>query len=114
MIPEFVGRFNSIANFNELELDDLISILTEPKNAIFKHYQMLFEEDGADLVFTPDALRGIAAKAKEAGTGARALRMIVENLLLDLMYNVPSDPSIKEVVIDENCVAKSGAPIIKR
>lgn len=114
MIPEFVGRFNSIANFNELELDDLISILTEPKNAIIKQYQMLFEEDGVDLVFTPDALRGIAAKAKEAGTGARALRMIVENLLLDLMYNVPSDPSIKEVVIDENCVAKSGAPIIKR
>lgn len=114
MIPEFVGRFNSIANFNELELEDLICILTEPKNAIIKQYQMLFEEDGVNLLFTPDALRGIAAKAKEAGTGARALRMIVENLLLDLMYNVPSDPSIKEVVIDENCVAKSGSPIIKR
>jgi ATP-dependent Clp protease ATP-binding subunit ClpX len=114
MIPEFVGRFNSIANFNELELEDLISILTEPKNAIIKQYQMLFDEDGVALSFTPDALRGIAAKAKEAGTGARALRMIVENLLLDLMYNVPSDPTIKEVIIDENCVTKSGSPHIKR
>jgi ATP-dependent Clp protease ATP-binding subunit ClpX len=114
MIPEFVGRFNSIANFNELELEDLISILTEPKNAIIKQYQMLFAEDGVDLVFSPGALQGIAAKAKQAGTGARALRMIVENLLLDLMYNVPSDPTIKEVVIDENCVTNAGAPLIKR
>lgn len=114
MIPEFVGRFNSIANFNELELEDLISILTEPKNAIIKQYQMLFAEDGVDLVFSTGALQGIAAKAKQAGTGARALRMIVENLLLDLMYNVPSDPTIKEVVIDENCVTNAGAPLIKR
>ena len=75
---------------------------------------MLFEEDGVELVFSPDALRSIAAKAKEAGTGARALRMIVENLLLDLMYHVPSDPTVKQVIIDENCVTKTGSPTIIR
>jgi len=114
MIPEFVGRFNSIANFNELELDDLIEILTKPKNAIIKQYQMLFEEDNARLLFTDEALRAIAAKAKEAGTGARALRMIVENLLLDLMYTVPSDPGILEVLIEEGCITRREPPKIKR
>jgi len=110
LIPEFIGRFNSIANFNELTLDDLVSILTEPKNAIIKQYQALFHEDHVDLDFTKDALLAIAAKAKEAGTGARALRMIVENLLIDLMYDTPSDPTIKKIVIDEACVKGNGAP----
>jgi ATP-dependent Clp protease ATP-binding subunit ClpX len=114
MIPEFVGRFNSIANFNELELDDLINILTQPKNAIIKQYQMLFEEDNVKLFFTDGALRAVAKKAKEAGTGARALRMIVENLLLDLMYSVPSDPSITEVLIEEGCITDNELPKIKR
>lgn len=114
LIPEFVGRFNSIANFNELELDDLIQILTKPKNAIIKQYQMLFEEDGVTLSFTGDALKAIAGKAKEAGTGARALRMIVENILLDLMYTAPSDPTIKEIVIEEHCITKKEPPVIKR
>ncbi len=114
LIPEFVGRFNSIANFNELSLDDLIEILTKPKNAIIKQYQMLFEEDNVQLFFTEGALRAIAAKAKEAGTGARALRMIVENLLLDLMYNVPSDPTVSEVTIEEGCVTEGAQPTIKR
>jgi ATP-dependent Clp protease ATP-binding subunit ClpX len=75
---------------------------------------MLFEEDNVELSFTEDALRAIAAKAKEAGTGARALRMIVENLLLDLMYEVPSDESVKEVLIDESCVKNGTTPMIKR
>lgn len=114
MIPEFVGRFNSIANFNELELEDLIEILTKPKNAIIKQYQMLFEEDHARLLFTEGALKAIAAKAKEAGTGARALRMIVENLLLDLMYTVPSDPTITEITIEEACITDRAPPTIKR
>lgn len=114
LIPEFVGRFNSIANFNELSLDDLIEILTKPKNAVIKQYQMLFEEDNVQLSFTEGALRAIAGKAKEAGTGARALRMIVENLLLDLMYNVPSDPTVSEVTIEEGCVTEGAQPTIKR
>jgi len=114
MIPEFVGRFNSIANFNELELEDLVEILTKPKNAIIRQYQMLFEEDNAKLLFSEGALRAIAAKAKEAGTGARALRMIVENLLLDLMYTVPSDPTVVEVMIEEECITEQKSPHIKR
>ena len=114
LIPEFVGRFNSIANFNELSLDDLIEILTKPKNAIIKQYQMLFEEDNVQLFFTEGALRAIAGKAKEAGTGARALRMIVENLLLDLMYTVPSDPTVTEVTIEEGCITEGVQPTIKR
>ena len=114
MIPEFVGRFNSIANFNELELEDLIEILTKPKNAIIKQYQMLFEEDNAKLFFTEGALKAIAGKAKKAGTGARALRMIVENLLLELMYTVPSDPTIAEIFIEEGCITNNDLPKIKR
>lgn len=114
MIPEFVGRFNSIANCNELTLDDLVDILTRPKNAIIKQYQQLFAEENVMLKFSDDALRAMAEKAKETGTGARALRMIVENLLLELMFEVPSDPTIKEIVVDKESIMKSRAPQIIR
>lgn len=114
MIPEFVGRFNSIANCNELTIEDLIDILTEPKDAIIKQYIQLFEEENVKLHFTEDALKAMAQKAKETGTGARALRMIVESLLLDTMYEVPSDPTIKEVIVEKECVTKKTPPILKR
>jgi ATP-dependent Clp protease ATP-binding subunit ClpX len=114
LIPEFIGRFNSIANCNELEKDDLVKILTQPKDAIIKQYQFLFKEEGVKLNFTPDALLAIAKKAKETGTGARALRMIVENLLRDLMFEVPSDPSVKEITIEEETITKDKKPIIKK
>ena len=114
LIPEFIGRFNSLANFNELKLEDLIEILTEPKHAIVKQYTSLFAEDGVELTFTEGALGAIAQKAKKAGTGARALRMIVENLLIDLMYEVPSDPSIKSVTIHEETVSEAKPPSIER
>lgn len=114
LIPEFVGRFNSIANFNELTADDLVEILVKPKNAVIKQYQALFTEDGVELSFTDEALTAMAEKAKEAGTGARALRMIVENLLIDLMYDVPSDPTIKEVIIEKETVTEKKAPVIRR
>jgi len=114
MIPEFVGRFNSIANCNELTNDDLVNILTEPKNAIIKQYIQLFEEEEVKLTFTTEALQAIADKAKETGTGARALRMIVESLLLETMYEVPSDPSIKEVIVEKDCVAKKAPPTLVR
>ncbi len=113
MIPEFVGRFNSIANCNELTVDDLVNILIEPKNAIIKQYMQLFTEEKVKLHFTDDALRAIAEKAKKTGTGARALRMIVEGLLLDTMYDVPSNPSIKEVIVEKECITKGSAPILK-
>ncbi len=114
MIPEFVGRFNSIANCNELTTEDLVNILTTPKNAIVKQYIHLFEEENVKLSFTEDALRTMAEKAKETGTGARALRMIVETLLMDLMFEVPSDPTIKEVIVDKECVLKQRPPKIVR
>jgi ATP-dependent Clp protease ATP-binding subunit ClpX len=114
LIPEFVGRFNSLANCNELTLDDLVEILVKPKNAIIGQYQRLFTEDGVDLSFTEDALKAIAAKAKKSDTGARALRMIVETLLMDLMYEVPSDPTVKQVHIEEECVTDDKPPTIKR
>lgn len=114
MIPEFVGRFNSIANCNELTIDDLVEILIKPKNALIKQYTQLFKEENVKLFFTDDAMKAIAERAKATGTGARALRMIVENLLLDTMFDVPSDPTIQEVIIDRDCVLKSSAPLLKR
>ncbi len=113
MIPEFVGRFNSIANCNELTIEDLVEILEKPKNAIVKQYQQLFAEEGIKLHFTPESLRAMAVRAKETGTGARALRMIVENLLLNLMYEAPSDPTIKEIVITKECISEGGSPVVK-
>ena len=114
MIPEFIGRFNSIANCNELTTEDLVDILTKPKNAITKQYQQLFKEENVELNFTEEALLSMAEKAKLTGTGARALRMIVEGLLLDLMFDVPSDPSIKEILIDKECITEKRTPQIKR
>lgn len=110
MIPEFVGRFNSIANCNELTTQDLVEILVRPKNAIIKQYEHLFMEENVKLQFTEAALEAIAQKAKETGTGARALRVIAENLLRDLMFEVPSDPTIREIVIDKECVTKDHPP----
>jgi ATP-dependent Clp protease ATP-binding subunit ClpX len=114
MIPEFIGRFNAIVNCNELTLENLVDILTKPKNALIKQYQELFKEEGVEINFTEPALVAIAKKAKEAGTGARALRMILENLLMDLMFDVPNDESISEIRIDEACVAQKQAPEIIR
>ena len=114
MIPEFVGRFNGIANCNELTTEDLVEILTRPKNAVIKQYIHLFQEENVKLDFTESALRAMAEKAKETGTGARALRMIAESILRDLMFEVPSDPTIKEVIIDRDCVVDHAPPKVIR
>lgn len=114
MIPEFIGRFNSIANCNELTEADLIRILTEPKNADIKQLSEMFALEDVKLEFTPDALEVIAKKAIEAGTGARALRMILENLTRDLMYEIPSDPSVKSILIDKEVVLGNSQPEIIR
>lgn len=114
MIPEFVGRFNSIANCNELRLRDLVSILTEPKNAIIKQYIAMFETEGVKLHFTEEALTAIAQKALEAGTGARALRLILENVMRELMFDVPSDETISEILVEKECITEQRMPIIKR
>lgn len=114
MIPEFVGRFNSIANCNELTVQDLVDILIKPKNAIVKQYEHLFAEENVKLEFTQEALEAMAKKAKETGTGARALRMIAETLLRDLMFEVPSDPGIKEILIEKDSITENKAPKVVR
>lgn len=114
MIPEFIGRFNSIVNCNELTVDDLINILTQPKNAVVKQYKELFNLEGVKLSFDDEALEAIAQKGIDAGTGARALRMILEKIMTDLMFEIPSDPTISEVVIDKGAVLGKHPPHIKR
>ncbi len=114
MIPEFVGRFNSIANCNELTDTDLVEILVKPKNAIIKQYKQLFAEENVKLDFTESALFAMAKKAKDTGTGARALRMIAEAILKDLMFEIPSDPSIREIVIDKDCITDNAPPKVIR
>ncbi|MBJ7449656.1 MAG: ATP-dependent Clp protease ATP-binding subunit ClpX [Parachlamydiales bacterium] len=114
MIPEFIGRFNSIANCNELTTDDLVCILSEPKNAVVKQFMHLFAEENVKLNFTTDALRAVAKKAMDAGTGARALRMILEDSLRELMFEVPSSDDIIEVTVEEETITKNKEPIVKR
>jgi ATP-dependent Clp protease ATP-binding subunit ClpX len=114
MIPEFVGRFSSIASLNELTEQDLVDILTKPKNAVIKQYKQLFAEENVNLEFTPEALLALGKKAKETGTGARALRMITENILRDQMFEVPSDPTISEIIIDKESVTDNQSPKVIR
>jgi ATP-dependent Clp protease ATP-binding subunit ClpX len=114
MIPEFVGRFSSICNCNELTYTDLMKILTEPKNSLIKQYVGMFGLDNVSLEFTQGALEGIAKKAITTATGARALRMILENIMRDLMYESPSDDDIESILVDENVVNSGGQPTIKR
>lgn len=114
MIPEFIGRFNSIANFNELGEKDLEIILTQPKNAIIKQYRAMFEMEGVNLIFTDDAITAIAEKAIIAGTGARALGMTLEKIMKDLMFEVPSDPTIAEIMIDKDIILGDALPKVTR
>lgn len=113
MIPEFIGRFNSIANCNELSTEDLVKILKDPKDAVSKQYQALFAMEGVKLEFTDGALHAIAKKAMDAGTGARALRMIIENLMRDLMFEVPTDPTITEIIVDEEAVLEKKPKVVQ-
>lgn len=112
MIPEFVGRFPVVATLNQLDENALIEILTKPKNALVKQYQKLFSIDGVKLTFTDDALRAIAKKAIERKTGARALRSILEDIMLDVMYLIPSEKGINECIINEDVVNKKSSPIL--
>ena len=110
LIPEFVGRVPVTVSLSDLDKNALVSILTEPRDALTKQYVKLLEMDGVDLVFTPDAVEAIAEKAIALQTGARGLRSIVENCMLDIMYRVPTDKSIEKVVIDRACVESGIAP----
>jgi len=111
LIPEFVGRLPVVATLTELDEDALIEILTQPKNALTKQYQQLFEIEDVELDFREDALRAVARKAMVRKTGARGLRSIMESILLDTMYEIPSEPDVCKVVIDESVVNGESAPI---
>lgn len=113
MIPEFVGRFNNLVHCNELGRDDLVHILTEPRNALIKQYTSMFALENVKLHFSKSAIEAIADKALSLGTGARALKMILENLMRDLMFTVPSDSSISEIYIEADNIKEGKPPILK-
>jgi ATP-dependent Clp protease ATP-binding subunit ClpX len=112
LIPEFVGRLPMIATLDELDEKALIKILLEPKNAITKQYSKLFKMENVEIEFRENALLAIAKKAKERKTGARGLRTILENVLLDTMYNLPSLPDVSKVVIDEAVISGETEPYL--
>ncbi|HEY8487712.1 MAG TPA: AAA family ATPase, partial [Thermaerobacter sp.] len=112
LIPEFVGRLPVIATLDALDEDALVRILTEPKNALVKQYQKLLALDNVELEFEPEALRAIAQEALKRNTGARGLRAIVEELMLDLMYDLPGRDDVARVVITEETVRHRREPIM--
>ena len=112
LIPEFVGRLPVIATLDELDETALMQILIEPKNALTKQYARLFEMEGVGLEFRAEALKAIALKALERKTGARGLRSILEAVLLDTMYEIPSQSDVSKVVVDENVILGSSKPLL--
>jgi len=111
LIPEFVGRLPVIATLQELDEDALMQILTEPKNALTKQYTKMFEMEGCELEIREDALRAVARKAMERKTGARGLRSILEHILLEPMYDLPSIDNVEKVVLDESVITGEGEPL---
>ena len=114
LIPELVGRLPVIAPLNGLRREDLVRILQEPKNALVKQYKKLLEYDDVDLEFEPEALDAVADKAIERNIGARGLRAVMEGMLTQIMYDIPSDPTIVKAVITKECVEGRGQPILTR
>jgi len=112
LIPEFVGRLPVIATLEELDVTALVKILTEPKNSLTKQYAKLFEMEGVEVDFREDGLRAVAEKAMERKTGARGLRSILESVLLDSMYNIPSRDDVAKVVIDESVIRGDSEPLL--
>jgi len=112
MIPEFIGRVPVIATLHELDEKAMIDILTLPKNALVKQFKKLFEIENVKLTFTPDSLSAIARLAIKRKTGARGLRSIMEHIMLNIMYEIPSNPKIKECIIGQETILKNKAPII--
>jgi ATP-dependent Clp protease ATP-binding subunit ClpX len=112
LIPEFVGRLPILATLEELDEEQLVQILTEPKNALVKQYKRLFEMEGCDIEFRDDSLRAVARKAMERKTGARGLRSIVETALLDTMYELPSTEGVTKIVVDETVIEGESKPLM--
>jgi len=112
LIPEFVGRLPVVATLRELDEDQLVKILTEPKNALAKQYSKMFEMEGTEIEFREDALRAVARKAMERKTGARGLRSILERVLLDTMYDLPSMEAVAKVVVDDAAINGESRPLV--
>ena len=112
LIPEFVGRLPVLATLEDLDEEALVTILTKPKNALVKQYQRLFEMENVQLTFTDDALNAIAKKAIERKTGARGLRSILEDILLDTMFELPGLDSVTKVVVNEEAVMSDATPLM--
>jgi ATP-dependent Clp protease ATP-binding subunit ClpX len=112
LIPELVGRLPVVGTLDSLDQDSLVSILTEPKNAITKQYQKFFEMEGVKLDFTEDALRAIAEEAMSRGTGARGLRAVLEEAMLDVMYDIPSRADVIGCTISKECIVATSAPLL--
>ena len=113
LIPEFIGRLPVVATVSQLEVDALIRILVEPRNALIRQYQKIFEFEEIDLEVTEEALQAIAEQALERGTGARGLRAILEEVLLDVMYELPGDETAGRVVVDYDTVVERSAPLVE-
>jgi ATP-dependent Clp protease ATP-binding subunit ClpX len=113
-IPEFIGRLPIITTLDSLNEDDLVHVLTEPKNALVKQYAQYFKMENVELRFTDEALRAVASYAHKKKTGARALRSILEDIMLDVMYKLPSEENVVECIIDEETVAKKKQPQLIR
>ena len=114
IIPELVGRLPVVATLDSLSREDLVRILTEPKNAMTRQYQALLGYDKVELVFEPEALEAVADKAIEKKIGARGLRSVMEGIMTDIMYSVPSDPEITKVVVTGECVRENTSPTVIR
>jgi len=112
LIPEFVGRLPVIATLDELDKEALVQILTEPKNSLTKQYQRLFEMEGVDIDFRRDALEAVAQKAMDRKTGARGLRSIMEAVLLDTMYKIPSEEGVVKVIVDDSVIKGESEPLL--
>ncbi len=112
LIPEFVGRLPVLTHVNNLDEEALVDILTEPKNALVKQYKKFFEFDGVELEFTADALRAIAEQAIQRGTGARGLRAIMEEVLLNVMYELPSRQDVTKCLVDRDVVLTGVNPTL--
>jgi ATP-dependent Clp protease ATP-binding subunit ClpX len=112
LIPEFIGRIPIIATLGSLSMDALTRILTEPKNALIKQYTKLFEVEGVELKFTDEAFRAISRDAIKRKSGARGLRAILESVMLDVMYDIPNMPGIRECIIGDEVITRGESPLL--
>ena len=112
IIPELIGRLPVVTSLASLKREDLVRILTEPKNAMTRQYKTLLKYDGVQLEFEPEALNAIADKAIELKIGARGLRSVMEKIMTGIMYEVPSDPSVEKVIVTADCVVNDTKPLV--